>query len=190
MLSLCAGSSRAALIFFEDFEAYTIGGNWPGEGGWTVSDGSVDLYGPGNFWAKLAPTNFLDMDGSTMDAGKITSVPISLDPGQYVLSFDAAGNKRNKGLDTMIVEVAGLFSAPLTLPDNASMQPFSTSILTVQAPMVTTISFEGVGGDNVGLLLDNIALNSVEGRIPAPGAILLGGIGVGIVGWLRRRRVV
>ena len=40
-------------------------------------------------------------------------------------------------------------------------------------------------GDN----LDSEAFYN-NGKIPAPGAIVLGGIGIGLVGWLRRRRAL
>jgi hypothetical protein len=111
MLLVCAGTSRAGLIFFDDFDSYTYGLNWPGEGNWTVSlpvDGTVDMIGAGGYW-DLIPGNglYLDMDGSTGNAGKITSIPLSLAPGEYVLDFDFAGNQRGGGFDEMIVQVGG-----------------------------------------------------------------------------------
>jgi hypothetical protein len=192
MLSLCTSSSKAALIFFDDFDSYTAGVPWPGGGNWTVTEQSVDLIGEGTSW-DLIPGNglYLDMDGSTGNAGTIESISIALAPGDYTLSYSVAGNQRDAGDDSVIVQIGGgsLLNATTTAGQSA---PFTTVSLpfTVATATSATISFNGVGGDNIGVLLDNVAINSVENIIPAPGAILLGGIGVGIVGWLRRRRIV
>jgi hypothetical protein len=203
MLTVFAGSSEAVfhtgtsnpgLIFFDDFNNYAAGIPWIAVGNWTVTKGSVDMIGEGTIW-DLQPGNgrYVDMDGTSTSslAGRIESVDIHLDPGDYILFFDVAGNQRNCGIDELILELSGIFPAigPTPIPDDLDFTTL-TIPFTVASALNTSIIFECTGGDNVGWLLDNVGIATADNVIPAPGAVVLGSIGIGIVGWLRRRRVV
>jgi hypothetical protein len=200
MLLVCAGSSSAAPIFFDDFntEIYAVPGT---PSNWTIlngpSGGSVDIIGNGpngSGW-DMIPGNgyYIDLDGSTSMPGLlVTNVPIILPAaGTYVLSYDLAGNQRYLGdLDAVLVDVPGAVGGPWVevVLGSQPLTSYSHNI-TVGAPTGVAIWFQDVANtpsDNVGPLLDNVRLDV----IPAPGAILLGSIGAGLVGWLRRRRAL
>ena len=191
VLLQCSGLSAHPTIFSDDFDSYGITLNWSGSPKWSVSNGAVDMIGNGA-WDFL-PGNgmYVDMDGTAFDAGKITSSDFDLAPGMYTLAFDLAGNQRNNGPDTINVQVQGgssLVDYSITLPENAPFLTYATSFI-VATPTLASLSFEGVGGDNIGLLLDDVSISYAD-PIPAPGALMLGSIGASFVAWLRRRRTL
>lgn len=187
VLALGVLSPAAVTVFSDNFDSEHGGVgilNYTGFANWTVSDGTVDLIGNGYF--DFLPGNglYVDMDGSTGNAGLMLSKTFSLQAGTYELSYELAGNHRNTAQEAVNVKVnVGIYSDTHSLSQNAPFTSF-TKQFTLAAAQDITISFEGVGKDNMGMLLDDVKLVAV----PAPGAILLGAMGTSLVGWLRRRR--
>ena len=188
-LTLLCGLANANPTILEDNFDSENGGvgvlNYNSFTNWTVSDGTVDLIGNGYF--DFLPGNglYVDMDGSTGNAGLMQSKLVNLNPGSYKLTFELAGNHRNDASETVKVKVdlGNVFSEEISLTRYDPFILFERNF-TISTATSAGLSFEGIGGDNIGMLLDDVKLE----LIPAPGAMLLGGLGIGLVGWLRRRR--
>ncbi|MHC4205174.1 MAG: hypothetical protein ACYSTT_11035 [Planctomycetota bacterium] len=86
-------------------------------------------------------------------------------------------------IGTGIIDVYGLYGIPLASLSNTGTGPVTTDLSAYGR--ITAIYFNSVA-DVAGADIDSLAFSP----IPAPGAILLGGIGAGLVGWLRRRRTL
>ena len=190
-LGLGAATSADAAIFSDNFNAENGGDgalNYTGFANWTVSDGTVDLLGAGGGYNPI-PGNgaYVDMDGSSGigafpgNAGIMTlTSPIALGAGSYTLKFDLAGSQRG-GTETVRLELFGLaapFVQDFTLPSGAPFTAFTVPFTAV-TPVNFRMSFEGISNDNVGMLLDNVVLDSVGGQaaVPEPASLTLWGLG-------------
>lgn len=126
---------------------------------WTVSDGFVDLIGNG--FNDFLPGNglYLDLDGSGADAGVLTSELIELEAGDYRLQFELGENSGEPVSNSMTVSVGAFLSATLT-SDDANNEPptFVELPFTVGADTQASIVFDHDGGDNFGLLIDDVRL--------------------------------
>lgn len=182
-LLLGLSSAHATTIFSDDFSGNAIGGNLAPIG-WSVTDGTVDIIGPG--WYDLLPGNgpHIDLDGSSSNAG-VLSKSLLLSAGvQYVASFQLAGNQRNWPSDTVDVSF-GTTQGTYTL---ASSQGLTTYTLAFTASTTGnySLSFANRGGDNYGALLDNVSVTAV----PEPQSLALGlaGLACAAVALRRQRR--
>jgi hypothetical protein len=185
-LAAAGGHSVAATVFFDDFNAENGGTgvlNYNGFANWTVTRQSVDLIGNGFF--DFFPGNglYVDLDGSSGSAGRIESIALNLGAGSYEFSFDLAGSQRPGGPNTVDLSIeVGVLADTITLDAFDTLSSY-TYFFTLNSAMTVNIVFDHLGGDNIGLILDNVHLQV----IPTPLASLIAGAGLfGVVGVRRR----
>jgi hypothetical protein len=186
--------ATAATLFSDNFNGETLGTNGsPSQ--WTVTRGFVDIIGNVGFF-EFYPGNgrYLDLDGSGQAAGRIeTNTPFPLVVGEnYRLSFSYG---RNLGLgltpESMRFGVTGNFADPFSLSLNQAIPnllPFSREFTATSA--TGRIFFDHAGGDDAGIVLDNVLLESIDRTavVPVPAALPLMLAGLAGLGFVARRR--
>jgi hypothetical protein len=181
-----ANVSVAQVVFSDNFNAENGGvgtTNYAGFANWSVGNGTVDLIGNGFFDSYPGNGLYVDLDGSSADAGVLTSTPIALIPTSYLLQFDL-GVIGGFGNDAMTVSLGVDYSEFFDATD-AGLTPLFNSVsrlIQVNAAANTSLVFDHQGGDNFGLVIDNVRLT----LIPEPASIVLCGL-VGLVALGRRR---
>lgn len=186
-------SANASIIFQDNFdsEAGPAGNsslNYNSFSNWTVSGGTVDVVANTNPWGISCvggTGKCIDMDGSTGNAGTLTSTLISLVAGTYTLSFDISGNQRGGASDSMVIDLGGFINESFSLAYNSPWQTV-TRTFTVTGSTTNSIIFNHAGGDNVGMMLDNVSLTA---QVPTPGSLALMGLGlIGLGAAVRKRK--
>ena len=193
------GSANASVIFSDNFDTENGGVealNYTGFANWNVLYGSVDLIGNGGTFDFL-PGNgmYVDLDGSTGTAGLMGHVQM-LTPGDYTLSFDLAGNQRNTAAEYTTVNVGVVFgdgTGNNTTISLGQYDPFTTysldfSVSSAFPSSLIDVTFGAAGGDNIGMLLDNVQIaDRTTTNVPEPNTLALIGASLLGIGFVRRK---
>ena len=112
---LSAGAHAAAPVYSDNFDSDAQGLN-VGVAGWTLSGGTIDVVPVGASFQFLgaANGNYVDLDGSTGQAGTLTQTLTGLADGYYALTFELAGNHRDGGVEATTVTLTGAANTVFT----------------------------------------------------------------------------
>ena len=211
--ALIAVPAGATTLFSENFDSITANTlNITGTVASMDVTGGVDAVVPINSFGITAPSTVIDLDGSP-GPGSVGKSGFNLIAGRtYTLSFVMGGAQRGSVADgvfvnlvsTMAGDLTGVSSTGLTsgfggFPLGSSFifsttingsAPFAVSSMTFLANNATSFGFR-IGtssADNIGPLLDSVALTQNAVPEPASWAMLIAGFG--LVGAAQRRRKV
>ena len=221
---LAAGASQAgaAVIFSDNFDSDAVKStgwfaNQTTLNNFSVSGGTVDVYGVGNLHGLTGTGNFIDLDGSSGHGGVLQSLQdFSFKAGDLMTAdFDVGGSER-EGTDGLFGGFAFSNNASVADVTTSGFSSFQTPETTQQllgfAQVASTaafqhfqISFRAItdgsfsllvgtdSNDNIGPLLDSVTLTdglalAPVALVPEPASWALMMVGFGGVGAILRRR--
>jgi hypothetical protein len=199
-ISLIAVAAQAAPVVY-DFDNLVTSSLETAPPAWTLVEGDVDHIANTNDWGIRCAGNAggcVDLDGGG-NAGLSPTIRttdhVALAAGTYRLTFDLSGNQRSSSVDSWnyAIRTSDSVLGPTLLSDSGSIAGglnlvnFSTfsSLFTLAAPTNVFLFFGTTSsGNNIGPILDNVALTAVP--LPAAAWLLLSGLGA--LGAFSRRR--
>ncbi len=181
--------SRAAVLFFDDFNSATQGTSQSVLANWSVSAGSVDVIGTGFYDFYPGQGNYVDLNGSTGAIGALTSNTI-FGAGTYTLTFTLGGSTGGGGnIDpsSKTTRVSfGDFVQDITLAPDAGLTSQSFTFTTTGGNLVFT-SLSG-GNSNVGNILDNVQVASAVPELSTWAMMLIGFGGIGFFAYRQSKK--
>ncbi len=215
-----SGSANAALVFSDNFEDDGAATGLTTLKNFKVTDGvTVDIVSPatGPGYSMSVSSNVVDLDGTPGPATITSKAAFSFAAGDVVtLSFDLSGSQRSNGINdfsalvlfTSAIDYSNLVldfgSGPGAPSSGSSVSAIMTGTVAATDPFQTRsisftaldagslkIAFGTTSHDNIGPLLDNVALDVTPGAVPEPAswALMIGGFALAGAS-LRRRKAV
>jgi len=166
--------------YLEDFDAFTYESYTGGPLGFGPTNGfSYTMSSPGGLFSGYSnmSTN-MESDALNID---FTGSPVTA-VGGYFWPTDEDGGDLIGPISVSLSDGSGVSHVNLPSASSSTFLGFVTD-----GAAFISMSVSGSGINDWFPTVDHFYVGQ---QIPAPGALLLGGIGAGLVGWMRRRRVI